>query len=152
MQILEEDSNSNNEALQYVYVRFLPLNSPSFVWFFFFLSLQFLIMHSPWSPYVSLLVSQTSGYCFLWSCRVLLKDRQAQVKLHISAKQAATEDTQVMYLSIGHMYSRIAVCTGIIRGETGHAWTHDSLKQNKGKWFKVKIHPDNLHSAAMNWF
>lgn len=43
-----------------------------------------------------------------------------QVKLHISIKQAVTDDAQAIYLLV-----TCTVAVYIMRGETGHAWLHD---------------------------
>lgn len=43
-------------------------------------------------------------------------DRQVRIKLHICIKQAFTEEDLKK------------------RGEIGHAWIHDSMKQNKGEF------------------
>lgn len=123
-----QNKTSTRVMKHYVYVHFLPLNSLLFIGFFFcFIGQTYytFMIDTIHHHIFLLLVSETLSHCILWSCREFLYDRGAEIELHISIRQAVTEDTQVIYWShVELLY---------ISWEKSRACMQDSLKQNKGK-------------------
>lgn len=117
--LIEEDINTNNEALCLCSLLCIIL---SFVGFFFrFITQTYYVfmIYTMKLVFFSSRFPKLLSYCVLWSCRVFLYDRQVEIELHIPIKQAATEDTQVIYLLV-----TCRIVGYIVRGETGHAWIH----------------------------